>query len=369
MFDIVCIRATFGRHQSIICKRIKTWERILYIKRNISLKIIFKHSWPIFALAVLWTFVVFAFYHYDSTIFKGMPFQPITVVGIAVTFLIGFKNNQSYDRFWEARKIWGGIVNYSRTWTAQVLSLPSPTEDFPSDELRKAQETMIYRHMAWLHALKNQLRRPTPFSPQVNALARRLLNKHIPKEDLKGDLAPYLSTEELKDILSRRNPATHINKNQAFDVKMLKNKGCIDSLDHQMLMGCIEENYNLQGKCERIKNTPFPRQYAFFSKVFNYIFVALVPFGLVHIFNTESILEGGNLPYYYLSFFAPISVLTIWMFLTWEHIGDTTEDPFENKINDVPISALTRTIEIDLRDALDESALPAKYQPKDNILY
>jgi putative membrane protein len=97
--------------------------------------------------------------------------------------------------------------------------------------------------------------------------------------------------------------------------------------------------------------------------------VALVPCGIVHIFHTESILEGGALPYYYLGLFVPFSVLTIWMFLTWEYIGDTTEDPFENKMNDVPMTALTRTIEIDLRDALNEKNLPPKYPAQDNILY
>jgi putative membrane protein len=145
-----------------------------------------------------------------------------------------------------------------------VLSLPITSADFSKEKLRETQKRMIYRHIAWLHALRIQLRKTTPFSPQVNPIAKRFLNTHLPDEKIKDALSPYLAQDELEDVTGRQNPATHINKNQAFDMRLLRDMGCINSLDHQMLMGCVEENYNLQGKCERIKNTPFPRQYAYF---------------------------------------------------------------------------------------------------------
>lgn len=112
-------------------------------------------------------------------------------------------------------------------------------------------------------------------------------------------------------------------------------------------MELITEMYTLQGKCERIKNTPFPRQYAYFSGVFVFIFITLIPFGIV-----GELAERGS-PMIWLT--VPISVVISWIFWTMESVGDSSEDPFENFINDVPMNALCRTIEIDLRQMLGET--------------
>jgi putative membrane protein len=169
-------------------------------------------------------------------------------------------------------------------------------------------------------------------------------------------------------LQKRVNPATHLIKNQAKSITELRKKEVIDGFQEDQLQSCLEEFYNLQGMCERIKNTPFPRQYGYFSKVFTWIFVILLPFGLLDVFenNAESIdfiFENHS----YLMI--PFSVLISWIFTTMDIIGDNSEDPFEGRINDVPMTALCRTIEIDLRDMLDETNLPQSIQPKDHILY
>lgn len=136
------------------------------------------------------------------------------------------------------------------------------------------------------------------------------------------------------------------------------------------MMETVTELYALQGQCERIKNTPFPRQYAEFSRVFTTVFGLLVPFGLLDVF-------GGHVDKALttLETLTPVipmllsSWLITWVFSTMEGIGDSSEDPFERSMNDVPMNALSRTIEIDLRQMLQETDVPPKETAIDNILY
>ena len=135
------------------------------------------------------------------------------------------------------------------------------------------------------------------------------------------------------------------------------------------MQSVLEEFYNLQGKCERIKNTPFPRQYGYFSKLFTNIFVLLIPFGLLDVFESHLGDVSQHMHDWYIFLMIPFSVLISWIFSAMDSIGDNSEDPFEGRINDVPMTALCRTIEIDLRDMLDEDNLPEGIKPKDHILY
>ena len=167
----------------------------------------------------------------------------------------------------------------------------------------------------------------------------------------------------------RVNPATHLVKNQAMDICMLKEKEILDGFQEDQMQSVLEEFYNLQGKCERIKNTPFPRQYGYFSKVFTWIFVLLLPFGLLDVFENDAMNNPEGMLEWYVFLMIPFSVLISWIFATMESVGDNSEDPFEGRLNDVPMTALCRTIEIDLRDMLDEEELPEPVAPKDNILY
>ena len=92
--------------------------------------------------------------------FLRIPWQPIAVVGTAVAFYLGFKNNQSYDRVWEARKVWGAIVNSSRAWGSYVSGFVTEqfaNEDVPEKEIQAIHKTLVYRHIAWLYALRHQL--------------------------------------------------------------------------------------------------------------------------------------------------------------------------------------------------------------------
>ena len=333
----------------------------MYIKRNISWHIILRYAWKNLIFFVLYAGIIFYLYATLGWTHIDIPFQPLSVIGIAVAFYIGFKNSQSYDRFWEGRKIWGGIVNYSRTWANNVLS-------FVEND-RNAQITLIYRHIAWINALRIQLRQPNSFSIKENRAVERLFDKHGERNPACDGMDLLLSQEEIANLENRKNVATHLIKNQGLQLKQLLKAGKITEFDKQVLHNNLEEMYNLQGMCERIKNTPFLRQYAYFSTVFTWIFILLLPFGLLNVFETQlqNLNEMHN--WWYLGLMVFFSVLISWIFTTMEKIGSNSEDPFEGRINDVPMTALCRTIEIDLRDMLDETNLPEKVQPQHNILY
>ncbi|MEL6974434.1 MAG: bestrophin family ion channel, partial [Bacteroidota bacterium] len=304
---------------------------------------------------------IFAAYSFLGWTNLDIPFQPISVIGIAVAFYIGFKNSQSYDRFWEARKIWGGIVNYSRTWTNNVLCFVKNDPD--------AQRTLVYRHIAWINALRIQLRQPTSFSLKENRAVERLFDRHGERSPGCHDMQQLLSEGEITDLETRKNVATHLVKNQGLQLKTLLGEEKITEFDKQVLHANLEELYNLQGKCERIKNTPFPRQYAYFSTLFTWIFVLLLPFGLLSVFGEQLSQIHGVADIWLLVLIVFFSILISWVFVTMEKVGSNSEDPFEGRINDVPMTALCTTIEIDLRDMLDEKDLPEKTKPKHNILY
>ncbi|MGB5500190.1 MAG: bestrophin family ion channel [Maribacter sp.] len=333
----------------------------MYIKRNISWGIIIRFAWKNLIFFTIWAGLIFSAYLFMGWEHIDIPFQPLSVIGIAVAFYIGFKNSQSYDRFWEGRKIWGGIVNYSRTWANNVLCY---VENDP-----EAQRILIYRQLAWINALRVQLRQPSSFSMKENRSVEKIFARHGERNPVCAGLDSFLSPEEDADLENRKNVATHLIKNQGLHLKQLLKEEKITEFDKQIFHNNLEEMYNLQGKCERIKNTPFPRQYAYFSTLFTWLFVLLLPFGLLNVFENQLIeIKEANV-WWFMALMIFFSVLISWIFTTMEKVGSNSEDPFEGRINDVPMTALCRTIEIDLRDILNEDNLPEKVSAMDNILY
>ena len=339
----------------------------MLIQRNISWILVLRFAWAHLLVFIAWnSFIVFIYHmleHQGKII--SIPFAPISVIGIAVAFYVGFKNNASYDRFWEARKIWGGIVNYSRTWGNQVMSYVN-CEHFADSEkahLKEEQMALIYRHIAWLNALRHRLRQPSTFSPKKIRSVRSLLiadeeEAHFWEDNIK----PFIPIKEYDALLDQKNAASQLIRAQGEHLKcLMHDEKLIEDFRHMDMMKTLEEFYNLQGKCERIKYTPFPRQYAFFSKVFTWVFIILLPFGMVG--------EFAAMDHSLIWITIPFSVLISWIFITMELVGDGSEDPFENFINDVPMTALCRTIEIDLREMLGETDLPEGIKPVNGVLW
>lgn len=324
---------------------------------------------PVALRAAAWAGAVYALYAYAGFTLLKVPFLPIATMGTAVAFYVGFKNNAAYERFWEARKIWGGIVNASRTWSATVQSYVDPNET--SDAACARRRDLVYRHLAWVNALRLQLRATSRFHDKPARTTRKRLERHADhmRNDWNAELSAFLTPEELAASRSAANAATQLLVRQSTRLAELKAAGHVDLFHQIAMMEVVQELYGLQGKCERIKNTPFPRQYAEYSRIFTRVFIALVPCGLLNVF-ADNVERATALAA--ISAIVPMIVsssLVTWVFITMEGIGDSSEDPFERSMNDVPMNALSRTIEIDLRQTLGETDLPPKEMPADGILY
>ncbi len=164
-------------------------------------------------------------------------------------------------------------------------------------------------------------------------------------------IKPYTSAKEYDYLMTKGNKASHLLSLQSKELLQLKFKGQIEYFRHMELEKMLSEFYSLQGKSERIKNFPFPRQYATVNFIFVWIFLILLPFGMLKVFSDASWLV------------VPFSMLVSWVFILMEMIGDYSENPFEGSYNDVPISSMARSIEIDIRQMLDETDLPEPLKP------
>lgn len=332
----------------------------MYTAREIKLGIVMSFAWRPILIFFVYA-VVLCTLSYVSGVTLGISFVPIGLIGTAVAFYVGFKNNSSYERLWEARRIWGAIVNASRSLGTFAATYIQP---LPADHEHNAKEisvTLIHRHIAYVNALRLQLRAKSVWDDKHS------IAHHIVADQLDPDAFPLLHTlnkllppDETEYFLSKKNPATHILKAQAKQLDAVFRKGAINELFYFQMMGLIQEFYNQQGAAERIKNFPFPRQYAFFSKVFVWLFLAILPFGLIGEFAKL----GDGL----LWLAIPSYMIIGWVFYTMEVVGDTSENPFENAINDIPMTAICRTIEIDLREMLDEANIPSPVTAVNNIL-
>jgi putative membrane protein len=342
----------------------------MIIQRRFSVGQILAFAAPSLLLSLLWSLTIFALYAYGELHFLRLPFLPISTVGTAVAFYVGFKNNAAYERFWEGRTIWGGIVNTSRCWAAAVMSYVAV--DDPSAEAHALRRTLIYRQLAWANAVRLQLRKVSRFHHKPARATKRRLEAHgdVMRNDWEAELAPLLGREELAEVTAMVNPATHLLSRQAQELARLVKGSKLDLFHQIALMEKVTECYEHQGKCERIKGTPFPRQYAEYSRVFTRTFVALVPLGLLDVFGAQVDKAVGVLET--ITPALPMvlaSMLISWVFMTIEAIGDASEDPFERSMNDVPMNAICRTIERDLRQLLGEEEVPEGEKPAGWILY
>jgi putative membrane protein len=181
----------------------------------------------------------------------------------------------------------------------------------------------------------------------------------------------HLSAGEAADLEKYSNKATQLLRRQGDRLRALAEDGLLDSYRHVAMMAMLGAFYDAQGKCERIKNTPFPRQVANFGLLFTWVFIVLLPLAFVDMFEAEAKLHSlsTRLTLDYVLVMVPFTVLISWVFFVMEKVSDSTEDPFEGGVTDVPISALCRTIEIDLKEMLEAKEIPEPLKPVDGVLY
>ncbi len=294
----------------------------------------------------------------------AIPWVPVALIGTAVAFVTGFKNNASYGRLWEARKIWGEILNTSRFWGTQAVDYLDPERAAAEDvDPGDVQRQLVYRHLAFVTALRYQLRQPRDWETMRRRHNVEYLRNYVVSEwagSLEDELAKLLDPAELERVMAAKNRATRILNLQSRHVAGLARRRLVNEFESLLMSQTIRKLFDLQGGCERIKNYPYPRQFATLNLLFIWLFIILVPFGLVAKFAEL----GGHLVWLCI----PGAVSVSWVFHTMEKIGEVSENPFEGGASDVPITAISRTIEIDLREILEEKEIPAPLEPTNNIL-
>lgn len=297
----------------------------------------------------------------------SIPWLPIALLGTAVAFVVGFKNNASYDRLWEARKAWGAIVNASRGWGILVkdyITNKHAHTPLTEKDLREVKIGFINRHLAWLTALRYSLREPRVWEAIYKKHNAEYKDKWFKVAeqpgDLKKELLNYLTPEEVDWVMAKSNKAAQLLALQSEKLRGLLEQGLIEDFRHMELEKSLLEFYNQQGVSERIKNFPYPRQYATLNLYFIKIFIFLVPLGMLQ--------EFDKLGDHFIWLSIPFSALSAWIFTTLEKIGESSESPFEGSANDVPITAISRTIEIDLKEMYNMENIPAPLKPENNIL-
>ncbi len=336
----------------------------MYIKKKYSFKsMLLWTRWETLAFFCI-ALVPTALFEIIGFQWLQLPWTPIALVGTAVAFLIGFQNNAAYGRIWEARKIWGGIVNNSRTWTMMIKDMINnehAVQTNTEDELYQHKRTLVYRHIAWMSALRHAMRQKKTWEVFAEHKTNKEWQKmmHIPEMEvsLEDDLKPLLSEEELAHILSKTNKSAALLSLQSSHLSRLKESGHVWEFSYLELEGVLKELFDLQGKSERIKNFPYPRQYATLSQDFVWIFIILLPLGVIPEFARIGVKIAENFPVIGSSFVwlaIPFTVIVSWIFHTMQRIGTVGENPFEGSANDVPISTIARGIEIDMREMIDE---------------
>ncbi len=243
-------------------------------------------------------------------------------LGTALAFLIGFRNNAAYGRWWEAQQHWSQLKYESRNLALMICSLLPDTA-----EHRAHRQRILYRQAAFAWRLNRYLR-------------------NLPPNE---ELQPLLDAQEALAIEQMQNPPLTLLNRQAADIQEQHARGAVDSYKHVQLLGVLTSLNAVLSGCERLKKTPFPMQYTWFMSYSLAVFLLILPLSL-----------AGHLGYWS----APFSVAIGYVFVMLEYVGRHIEQPFENSVNDVPMDYLSRTIEIDLRQMLGERDTPPAVEPQ-----
>lgn len=344
----------------------------MFVNNRFSYKTLAKFSGGYVLWIIIWSFLVLFSYKFLHLTWIAIPWVSVGIIGTAVSFYIGFKNNQSYDRIWEARKIWGAIMNISRMWattTRAYIRNQHSIENLSDTEIDAVTKKLIYRNIAYVYALRDQLLVPTSWehvSLGTRVAKRSLKTMEKIKSDILEDnftkeiLEKHLGAEEYHELNKFSNMATHIIDSQSKDLMNLRNNNIISDFYHVQLQTLLNNLYDEQGKAERIKKFPLPRLYAYASILFVSIFIMLLPFGLIAQFDKMGM--------YGTWLFIPTVSIISWIFLIMELVGDYSENPFGGLGNDIPMLSICRAIEIDLKEMIGDEEIPKPILAQNGIL-
>lgn len=293
----------------------------------INTKIPVSYVFSIVKYDILYVVLVSIVTHFALVTFHDhIPEMPISVpmfMGTAISVLLSFKMSQSYDRWWEARKVWGAIVNDSRSLVVQIQAYL--IHKTPENE--QFVKTIAYRQIFWCYCLGQSLRKLDPMK----------------------DAEKYLSPEDINWINKNNNKPLAVLQLNAQDIKKLKKNGAIDGFEHMQIENSLNLMVDSMGMAERINNTEFPTTYRLFLHLTIYLFVIILSIALREIKGVDSFFE------------IPLLMAISLIFFLMERTASHLQDPFRNRPSDTPVTSIARTIEINIRQLLheEETEVPA----------
>ena len=270
-----------------------------------------------FCAAMAYTLII----HFEMT-YLVLPAIPVSILCGALAIFLGFRNSSAYDRWWEARKIWGAIVNNSRSFGMELISY-GVAKNNDQEEMDEWIKKSVRRHIGWVYALRSSLR----------------------KEPFCKELKEWIPVEEQEKLMSASNIPTQLLVMQGREMSYAHEKGWIEEFRFNALIGTLKKLYDDQGKSERIKGTVFPFYYNYFTLFFLWLFTFCLPFALAGIMSNWILI--------------PISIAISFAFAILNKSGVVTETPFEGRAADIPLSNICRTVEIDLLQMINEKDIPA----------
>jgi ion channel-forming bestrophin family protein len=306
----------------------------MIVRKTLDIRIIIAIAWRRMSmLAGISTVVCVSYYYYGNQA-VAIDSLPASIMGVALSILIGFRVNSAYERWWEARKIWGALVNDSRSITRQVLTF---VRDYKSDNTRKDElwqekKKFVYRQIAFVYAL----------------------SKHLRKQEVLPEIKPFVTDEEMLFVKNQKNIPNALLYLHGLQLEQKLTNGYLDDFRHMQIDYKISALTDSLGACERIKNTIFPRQYSVYTTIFIAIYTYLLPLILVPTCGWYTI---------------PLALIIGFLFFALDSIARGIENPFENTFNDIPMSNICRTIEINLKQMLNEQEIPQPTEPVNGFLY
>jgi putative membrane protein len=311
----------------------RTWIRVVFYITGTALRRVWLRLSVITLVAVTIT-IIHDIYHLFDT---SLTVTPFTLVGLALSIFLGFRNNTSYDRYWEGRKLWGALVNTARTAARQSLTLIGPLPGAaPLDadahaSLVERRREIVHTVIGYVHAVRMYLR---------------------DIDDVEA-LRPFLDPALLAALPAERNRPFAILRHLGQRIRAAWTDGLVHTMHVPALDATLTALTDIQGGCERIKNTPIPFSYTVIIHRIVAVYCLALPFGLVDTIGT----------------FTPLVVIFVaYTFFSLDALGDEIEDPFGTDPSDLPLDALSRGVEINLRQALGEADLPPALQPVDDLL-
>lgn len=347
----------------------------MYVKRRYPFKSVLIWTKREILFFFIFSTIVTALYELLGVKWLQVPLAPVALIGTAVAFMVGFQNNAAYDRIWEARKIWGGVVNTSRSFIITVKdSFYMHRSEAKKDE-SEAIKTITYRHIAWLTALRYAMRTKKSWETSYkDSHSQGTLSYNVPEftSSLEKEIEPYLSEEEYGYVMSKDNKPNAIINLQSKHLRKLTDEKKFWDFTLLKLQEMLQEMTTLQGKSERIKNFPYPKQYGTIGYHFVHIFMWLLPMAIIPAFaimGVEIAKTNSFIGTYFVWFNIPFTVIVIWVFNTMLRIGLAGENPFEGSPNDVPISNISRGITRDILQIIDENPenIPEPFENQNDI--